>query len=179
MPHSSPLCRARATCLFRPLAGLAAALQLVSVAAPVAAAPKQTARSDTSRAITVESGACARACPAFSARIAADGAVAYNGSSNVAVIGRRSAKRPAESFAAVRDLLTEYRPAAGSEATTTGCGAAPTGGGTWTVTWEAADGTRTVLRHPAACASERGQTVTAVLDSVPEWLGITEWVERR
>ena len=133
---------------------------------------------DDSVAITIAQGPCFGACPVYSATLDKAGAVRFEGKRFTAMSGVQTASRPPESFAAFRDFVAPYKPARGTTAETQDCEPRATDHPAITVTWAAADGTQTVLRHDTGCHSESGRATTEALRQAPEWLGITEWVKR-
>lgn len=62
-------------------------------------------KQDSEVLITIERGACYGSCPIYSAKIAGDGTVVYNGVENVKVKGEKQFKIPAEK---VRELIKAF-----------------------------------------------------------------------
>lgn len=127
--------------------------------------------------VTVAVGPCFGFCPVYQVSVAPDGALRFVGERHTAVIGERmKAIGAAASQALIRDLAP-YRPATGSEAQIA-CTAMVSDTSSYTVTWEDRDGGKTVATVQDHCPGGPGQSLGALLRTLPTRLGIADWAKQ-
>lgn len=159
-------------------AGLLAALLLGGCASLPPASGPGTAPEGESIGYSV--GPCFGFCPVYSVTVAPDGAVTFDGERHSAALGHHVRQGAPATYRAMAEALEPYRPANGTEERTQ-CDAQATDMSDYHISWTAADGSTTLLRHNLGCRSDRNQRLNAVLRALPAQLGIEDWTksERR
>jgi len=132
----------------------------------------------SAESIAYSVGPCFGFCPVYVAQIAANGAVHFDGARHTAVLGPRDRQAARSAFEAASAALAAYRPAAGTTAQTQ-CDQSISDQQHLTITWTAADGTKTVLEHDKGCRSARNEALNAVIGDLPATLGIAEWAKQQ
>ena len=128
--------------------------------------------------ISYSIGPCFGFCPVYTAAIAPDGKVHFDGARHTAVLGARDIRAAPSAFAAVSAALADYRPATGTTAETQ-CEQQISDQQHTTITWTAADGTKTVLEHDKGCRSARNEKLNAVIGELPAKLGIADLAKQQ
>ncbi|MBB5281423.1 DUF6438 domain-containing protein [Pacificimonas flava] len=166
----------RNTCL-APLALGAALAACTSMNGP--AAPPDQAASAQPASIGYSVGPCFGFCPVYSVEADANGEVTFVGEQHTAVSGEKVGRISSGDYQAAVEALAPFRPAEGTTADVE-CGARTTDQQQYRITWQSvADGPETVLNYYAGCRSAEAQRLRAVLNGLPETLGIEDWAEAK
>lgn len=158
-----------------------AALALAALAGCASLPPAPgSAPSPQAESIGYSVGPCFGFCPVYAVAVAPDGTVTFDGERHSAALGRHVRQGGRAAYRAMADALAAYRPASGVEERTQ-CDAQATDMSDYRISWTAADGSTTILRHNLGCRSERNERLNAVLRALPAQLGIEDWTksERR
>lgn len=157
--------------------GMVAAAGGVLAGCTTMAADGPSTSSPTAETVTVAVGPCFGFCPVYQVSVAHDGMLRFVGERHTTVIGERTKTiGAAASQALIRDLAP-YRPATGSE-TQVACTAAVSDTSSYTVTWESRDGGKTVATVQDHCPGGPGQSLGALLRTLPTRLGVADWAKQ-
>jgi hypothetical protein len=124
-------------------------------------------------AITVSVGPCFGFCPVYDVTVSEQGDVHFSGKRHTAFVGDRDRTAGATVYGALARDLARFRPADGSTAQVE-CTAAISDTSSYTITWTAADGRKTVATHQRGCIGGPGRALDDVLAKLPEDLGIAD-----
>ncbi len=161
---------------FAPIAAMMITAASLGGCTAVSPAPQAgTAPPAAAERIAWSVGPCFGFCPVYSAAIAPDGAVSFDGQRHTAMLGRQSAQKTAGEYRRLAAALAPYRPAGGTQARTS-CDVEASDMADYHISWTAPDGTQTVLDHNLGCRSPRNDALNAVLKAAPAMLGIAPWV---
>lgn len=127
--------------------------------------------------IEIEETGCYGPCPVFRVSIDRSGTVDYAGARHVAQTGTRSVRADPGLFGAVQRVLEPFKPRRpgryqngfgppASGAATVPCGDYATDGGTYIVTWTAADGVRRVEQDRGCQSPEAKRLMAGVRDAL-------------
>jgi len=153
-----------------------AAASLVSCAAQHER-PHSQASSNRLASIRVSVGPCFGFCPVYSVSIGSDRQVSFSGERNTAVLGDRQRRADPKLFAHVAASLEPFRPAEAASGRVA-CDAAISDTSTYTITWIAADGRRTVATHQSGCSGGPGKELDQILRALPGKLGVDDWTRQ-
>lgn len=155
---------------------MAATASLVSCAAQHAR-PDSQAPSNRLASIRVSVGPCFGFCPVYSVSIGPDSEVTFSGERNTTVLGDRQRRADPKLFAHVAASLEPFRPAEAASGRVA-CDAAISDTSTYTITWIAADGRRTVATHQSGCTGGPGKELDQILRALPRELGVDDWARQ-
>ena len=133
--------------------------------------------SDALVAITVSVGPCFGFCPVYDVTVSEKGDVHFSGKRHTAIVGDRDRTAGAAVYGAFARDLAPFRPADGTTARVE-CTAAISDTSSYTITWTAADGRRTVATHQRGCIGGPGKALDGVLAKLPGDLGIADWAKQ-
>ena len=136
---------------------------------PAAGGPLET--------IAVSVGPCFGFCPVYDVVLTPNGDVRFSGKRHTAELGDRNGHTSAETYRAVAGDLSAFRPADGMTQRVA-CTAAISDTASYTITWTAADGRRTVATHQAGCPDGPGRMLDGVLATLPQRLGFVAWARQ-
>lgn len=160
------------------LAALAALGGCASLPATSAAPVSTPASTSTPAAETIgySVGPCFGFCPVYSVTVTPDGVVTFHGERHSAALGQHVRQTSPATYRVMAEALAAYRPASGTDERTA-CDAQATDMSDYRISWTAADGATTLLRHNLGCRSDRNERLNAVLRALPEQLGIADWTK--
>lgn len=154
----------------------AAALSLSGCATTRTSAVADTPAAATVERITYDTGACYGTCPVYSVTIdTATGSGEFVGTQHTAVTRARRFQATPAQVAAFRDAVAALRatPVGAVEPGGAGCATYATDMPGVTVTWEGANGTRTVRKVDYGCDGLANRAMFDGLRSVPKLLPIS------
>lgn len=131
----------------------------------------------SSETIAVSVGPCFGFCPVYDVVLSPNGDVHFSGKRHTAEVGDRDRRSSPEVYRAVADDLATFRPADGTTEHVP-CAAAISDTSSYTITWTAADGRRTVGTHQRGCSGGPGQALDSVLATLPNRLGVAAWARQ-
>jgi hypothetical protein len=127
--------------------------------------------------IAVSVGPCFGFCPVYDVMLSPNGDVHFSGKRHTAKVGDRDRRSSPEVYRAVAGDLASFRPANGTTERVP-CTAAISDTSSYTITWTAADGRRTVATHQRGCSGGPGHVLDSILASLPKRLGIAAWAQQ-
>lgn len=128
-------------------------------------------------AITVSVGPCFGFCPVYDVTVSERGDVHFSGKRHTAIVGDRDRTAGAAVYGAFARDLAPFRPADGTTARIE-CTAAISDTSSYTITWTAADGRKTVATHQRGCIGGPGKALDGVLAKLPVTLGVADWAKQ-
>ncbi|WP_442679900.1 DUF6438 domain-containing protein [Sphingomonas sp. ASY06-1R] len=142
-----------------------------------ATAPRPGPSAPSGETISVAVGPCFGFCPVYTASVAPDGSVRFDGERHTAVLGARTRTVGTSGYRALARDLAPFRPADGSEATIA-CIAAVSDTSPYVVTWTNAAGRKTSASVQSGCPGGPGQLLVQRLRALPDRLGIADWAKQ-
>ncbi|WP_241127018.1 DUF6438 domain-containing protein [Novosphingobium terrae] len=142
-----------------------------------ATAPRTAPPPPAEAAITISVGPCFGFCPVYSVMVSSSGTISFEGERHTAALGKHQREGGAASYSALAAALAPFRPSQGTVARTT-CEQQITDQPHYDISWTANDGTVTKLQHDRGCRSPKNDTLNAVLQDLPDQLGIEPWARQ-
>lgn len=163
----------------RPLPQTAAILASLLTLSGCATSPslETSTAASTGDVITIAVGPCFGFCPVYETVIHPDGAIIYTGEQHTEVLGERRRAVGTDVYTSLAAELAIYRPADGSTIRIE-CATAITDTSIYTITWQKPDGGKAVATHQSRCSGGPGKTLDALLQTLPERLGIDDWARQ-
>ncbi|WP_051526500.1 DUF6438 domain-containing protein [Alkanindiges illinoisensis] len=155
---------------------IAALMGSLAACSTPAITPANSADLANQETIQYTVGPCFGACPVYAVTIRSNGRVEFEGKQHTAVQGTRALSTGMDTYNQVKSRLKPYRPVEGSTETTQ-CENQVTDQQTYQIVWKKADGRQTVLNHNRGCLSETNRALNAVMDWLPQKLGIAGWIK--
>jgi len=133
--------------------------------------------SNDPESVLVSVGPCFGFCPIYDVRIGSDGMVAFTGKRHTAELGDRTLRGRASLYSDLKAELAPFKPADG-ETATIACAAAMSDTATYTITWTNGAGLRTTAVLKSRCPAGPGHALDAILNGLPQRLGIDAWAKQ-
>lgn len=149
----------------------------VVLAACVATTHTGGATAQVDGPVTISVGPCFGFCPVYEVTIRPDGTIDYVGQRHTMVLGDRRGRVGAATYRELMTDLSAFRPATGSTAQIE-CAVAVSDTPSYTITWSEPSGRKTIATHQGGCSGGAGQRLDAVLEKLPDRLGIAEWMRQ-
>ena len=161
----------------RVLNRICAAAMPLALAACAATTHTGSATAKIAGPVTISVGPCFGLCPVYEVTVSPDGTVDFVGQRHTAALGERRGRVGAASYRALLTDLSAFRPVTGTTVQIE-CTAAVTDTPSYTITWSDPDSRKTIATHQGGCPGGAGQRLDAVLQSLPDRLGIAEWMQQ-
>lgn len=161
------------------LKAMPALLSLLALGACTEAshAPVRMAPASELASITLSVGPCFGFCPVYDLTLQSNGDVLFDGKRHTAIVGERRRNIPQATYRAIAADLARFRPA-GSEPVPAACDAAISDTSSFTVTWRDAGGGQAITTTQRGCPGGPGHELNAILETVPERLGVADWAKQ-
>lgn len=127
--------------------------------------------------VSVSVGPCFGFCPVYDVAFDTEGVVRFSGERHTAVLGKRERKGDPATSRALHAELRRFRPAAGTTAIVE-CTNAVSDTSSYKIIWTEPDGGQTTATAQRGCAGGPGRDLGAILESLPQRLGIAEWAQQ-
>lgn len=124
--------------------------------------------------ISISVGPCFGFCPVYTASIEPDGTVVFNGERHTALLGEKQRKLTPATYRDVARELAPFCPATGASESVA-CDSTISDTSTFTISWTAGDGTKTVATLQRGCSGGPGKDLDRVLQTLPQQLKIEAW----